>query len=296
MLDHLHPIPKSPHRVVIIGAAGFVGAAISHRLTREDVPVLALSRSDIDLLAAGAASQLASLLRPTDSVVAVSAMAPVKNLDMLRANLVMLGAMTTALAQVPPTHLLNIGSDAVFSDEPLPLTEASPKTPGSLHGVMHVAREIAFAEIKAPLATLRPTLIYGAADPHNGYGPNRFRRLAAEGKEIVLFGEGEERRDHVLIDDVAELAVRILMRRSTGALNAATGQVWSFREVASLVVGLFQAPVAVKGSVRIGPMPHNGYRPFDPAATHAAFPDFRYTLLPQGLSQVHAETRSTVHA
>jgi hypothetical protein len=27
-------------------------------------------------------------------------------------------------------------------------------------------------------------------DPHNGYGPNRFRRLAAAGQEIVLFGEG----------------------------------------------------------------------------------------------------------
>ena len=47
------------------------------------------------------------------------------------------------------------------------------------------------------LAILRPTLIYGAGDPHNGYGPNRFRRLAATGKPIILFGEGEERRDHV---------------------------------------------------------------------------------------------------
>ena len=27
----------------------------------------------------------------------------------------------------------------------------------------------------------------------------------AGGKEIVLFGKGEERRDHVLIDDVAEV-------------------------------------------------------------------------------------------
>jgi nucleoside-diphosphate-sugar epimerase len=37
-------------------------------------------------------------------------------------------------------------------------------------------------------------------DPHNGYGPNRFRRLAAGGEEIVLFGEGEERRDHVQVE------------------------------------------------------------------------------------------------
>jgi UDP-glucose 4-epimerase len=41
---------------------------------------------------------------------------------------------------------------------------------------------------------VRSTLIYGEGDPHNGHGPNRFRRLAAAGQEIVLFGEGEERR------------------------------------------------------------------------------------------------------
>ncbi len=72
---------------------------------------------------------------------------------------------------------------------------------------------------------LRPTLIYGAADPHNGYGPNRFCRLAAAGEEIVLFGEGEERRDHVAVEDVAEIAFRVLMRRSRGVLNLATGDV-----------------------------------------------------------------------
>ena len=39
------------------------------------------------------------------------------------------------------------------------------------------------------------------------------------------------------------------------------------------------------GSPRQGPMPHNGYRPFDPAATTAAFPDFRYTDLETGLGK-----------
>jgi len=43
--------------------------------------------------------------------------------------------------------------------------------------------------------------------------------------------------------------------------------------------------VAIKGSVRTGPMPHNGYRPFDIAATRAAFPDFVYTLLAKGIAK-----------
>jgi len=296
VLEHLTASPARPARVVIMGANGFVGGALRRRLDAAGVGVLALGRGEIDLLAPGAGGRLAERLRPDDAFVAVSALAPVKNLEMLQANIVMLRAMVEALGRVPPAHLVNIGSDAVFGDEPLPLTEASPKAPGSLHGVMHAAREIAFAEIKAPLATLRPTLIYGADDPHNGYGPNRFRRLAAEGKEIALFGEGEERRDHILVEDVAELAYRALIHRSRGSLNCVTGQVWSFREIASMVANLSEPPVPVRGSPRQGPMPHNGHRPFDPAAIAAAFPDFRATPLPEGLARVHTELASRRHA
>jgi UDP-glucose 4-epimerase len=178
-------------------------------------------------------------------------------------------------------------------DSASPLTEASPKAPESLHGVMHLAREIMFAsEIKAPLVTLRPTLIYGAADPHNGYGPNRFRRLAAAGEAIALFGQGEERRDHVLIYDVAELAVRVIHRRSTGALNIATGVVASFREIAEMVVRMSPRPVPIDELPRSGPMPHNGYRAFEITACRAAFPEFAFTPLERGLMKTMEEAQS----
>jgi len=33
-------------------------------------------------------------------------------------------------------------------------------------------------------------------------------------------------------------------------------------------------------------MPHGGYRAFDPAATHKAFPDFRYTSIEKGIGKL----------
>ena len=210
---------------------------------------------------------------------------------MLKDNLSIISAIAEALGTSPVSHVLNIGSDAIYADSPDALSEASCASPASAHGIMHLAREVTLGEAAgdAPFATLRPTLIYGADDPHNGYGPNRFRRLAAEGQEIVLFGEGEERRDHVWVEDVAGLAVRMLLMKSRGVLNAATGTVISFRDVAEAVVSHFATPVAIKGSPRVGAMPHNGYRPFDPAATLAAFPDFAYTRPEEGFAKVHAE-------
>jgi UDP-glucose 4-epimerase len=293
MLRHQNPAPKLPARVVVVGAAGFVGAALVNKLVARNASILALTRGDIDLIAPDAAARLAAMLQPDDVFVAVAARAPCKNVQMLVENMTIVAAMVEALTKSSVAHVVNISSDAVYADSPKLLTEDSVMAPDTLHGVMHLARELAFRqEIRAPLATLRPSLLYGTADPHNGYGPNRFRRLANEGKDIVLFGEGEERRDHVLVTDAAELIVRVIERRSVGSLNIATGNVHSFREVAELVVANAPNKVAIKGTPRIGPVPHNGYRPFDSSSSRTAFPDFSFTTLANGIAETQQEQKA----
>lgn len=288
MLEHGLTTSSLPARAVVVGAGGFVGGRIAANLEARGAEVLRLGRGEVDLLAEGAGATLASYLRDDDAVVLVSAIAPVKNAAMLRQNIAMIAAMATAVSDAGPAHVLNIGSDAVFADSKEPLHEGSCRGAESLHGIMHLTREVMFTDARggAPLATLRPTLIYGADDPHNGYGPNRFRRLAAEGEPIKLFGQGEERRDHVWVEDVAELAARIVLHRSTGSLNAVTGQVISFHDLAVECARL-HGPVPIENLSRSGPMPHNGYRPFDASAISAAFPDMRMTPPLEGLAKVH---------
>jgi hypothetical protein len=72
-------------------------------------------------------------------------------------------------------------------------------------------------------------------------------------------------------------------------LNIATGTVSSFRALADKAVALSSRKVEIKSSPRSGPMPHNGYRPFDPAATAAAFPGFRYTAIDEGLARAQRQ-------
>jgi UDP-glucose 4-epimerase len=290
VLTHLATSPRLPGRTVVIGAGGFIGGAIARRMVQLGSEVVALSRDDIDLLAPNAAQRLALLLREGDAVVAAAAKAPCKDMSMMVDNMIMAKAMIDGMREVALSHVINISSDAVYADVPLPLSETSPTAPTSMHGAMHLAREIAFAsEVKAPVAMLRSTLVYGPRDPHNGYGPNRFRRLANAGEEIVLFGEGEERRDHIFIEDLAEIAVRVLSHRSQGVLNVATGTVHSFRSIAEKVVAIAPNKVKISGRPRQGPMPHNGFRPFDPSAAKSAFPDFAFTPLEIGLARSQVE-------
>jgi nucleoside-diphosphate-sugar epimerase len=287
MLRHLNATPHLPARTVVLGAGGFIGGAVLRKLGGTSDTVLGLGRRQLDLLPDGAAEKLAMLLRADDALIVVSARAPCKTPAMMLENIQMMAAVCAALERRPVLHLVYISSDAVYADGPLPLSESSPAAPSSLHGAMHLAREqmlLAAAGAK-PLALLRPTLVYGAGDPHNGYGPNKFRRLANRGEPVILFGDGEERRDHVDVEDLAAIVRLVIEHRSAGVLNIATGAVASFRAVADKAVALAPRKVEIKNVPRTGPMPHNGYRPFDPAATRAAFPGFRYTGLDDGLAR-----------
>src|SRR5438105_483276 len=185
MLEHLNPTPQKPSRVVVLGAYGFVGGTCARRLAARGVAVLPLDKDDIDLTASGAAEQLQTRLAPDDAILVVSARAPCKDTGMMVDNIRIMHAVCTALERSSVNHVVYFSSDAVYSDAPVPLTEESRTEPGSMHGTMHLARELMLkAIVKAPLAVVRSTLIYGEGDPHNGYGPNRFRRLAAAGSEM----------------------------------------------------------------------------------------------------------------
>jgi UDP-glucose 4-epimerase len=289
-LTHQHARPAKPERAVVIGAGGMVGGSIVRELANSDIPTLALTRKDVDLLASGGADRLKSKLSASDAVVFVSAVAPAKNAAQMMTNLRMAEAALAAFAAVPPAHLVYISSDAIYADNANPVTERSPVAPSTTHGMMHAARELMFrSEYRGPFAALRPTLIYGARDPHSGYGPNRFRRQAAKGEPITIFGEGEEKRDHVAVEDVARLAVRILLNRSSGALNAVTGVATSFHDIAHIVARQFEPPARVVSVPRPGPRPHLLHRFFDITQCRKAFPDFHFEPLQQGLARVHRE-------
>ena len=105
-------------------------------------------------------------------------------------------------------------------------------------------------------------MVYGYNDPHNGYGPNKFVRLAKDNKNITLFGKGEELRDHI---------------------NIATGQVISFNYIANQARKIFNPNIKVLGKPRTGPMPHGGYRSFDVTKIKNSFPNLKITNIDEGL-------------
>jgi UDP-glucose 4-epimerase len=274
-------------RVVVLGATGFVGADLVRQLSTEGVPVVAVGSSDIDLRAHDSVAALEARLHPDDPLVVVSALTPDRgrDIDTLMANLLMGQHVAAVVAKTRCAHVVYVSSDAVYEDVAEEVSETTCAAPTTLHGVMHVTRERmlrhALGGTGVPLCILRPSLLFGAGDPHNAYGPNRFLRTARADGVITLFGGGEEQRDHVWIRDVSRLTELVLRHRTDGVLNVATGRSLSFREVAERVTRIYGRSVRLEGRPRSGAITH---RRFDVSALATAFPDFQYTPFEEALA------------
>jgi len=289
MIRHLSDTAAKPARVVLIGASGFIGRRLSEHLSSLVVPVLGPASADLDLLDPGAIDRLAAHIRPDDSLVMLAAITPEKGRDdaALMKNLAMAHHVCAALAKSPCAHVVYFSSDAVYPLGASRVDEDTPTAPGDLYGVMHLTREIMFRSLaKIPILVLRPTLVYGLDDTHNSYGPNRFRRSARKEGRITLFGNGEETRDHVHVDDVAAIAALCLAHRSSGTLNVATGQSHSFAYVAESVARQFKESIEIAGTPRANPVTHRHY---DVTAFIKAFPGYGFLSLESGIARVHMQ-------
>jgi nucleoside-diphosphate-sugar epimerase len=289
MLNHLNEKPMNPARVVLLGARGFIGRTLVSVLQRAGIAALPVSSADLNLATDGAADRLAAMLQPHDAVVMLAALTPDRGrgLQPFLTNIHMAASLCGALGKVTPAQVVYLSSDSVYPIATGLVSEASYAEPDDLYGMMHLAREMMVkSATKAPVAVLRSTLVYGAEDTHNSYGPNRLRRMAHKDGKITLFGEGEETRDHVLVDDVAALTMLVLRHRSIGTLNVATGRSISYAELAKKVAALLDKPIDIIGTSRQTRITH---RHFDVTAIHKAFPTFNFTPLDKGLAKAHAE-------
>jgi UDP-glucose 4-epimerase len=272
----------SKYRYVVFGSNGFVGNAVASNLEKKGITTIRVTRKDHDFLSRSLWHQI-NFLNENDILIFAAAQAPVKSFNGYQDNMAILENFLLNFAKRGFRYLVNISSDAVYSDSLEAIYEDSPLGPTSLHGCMHLVREIALsAAFGEQVLNVRPTLIFGPQDPHGGYGPNKFIREANTQGVISLYGRGEELRDHIYIDDVGEIVVRASLNRVTGVLNATTGKVTSFLQIAELIAQQGEN-ISIDFLPRVSPPPHLGIRKFSNKRISELFPDFVYTSLNEGL-------------
>jgi UDP-glucose 4-epimerase len=275
-----------PERVVLLGASGHIGRALQARLTREGVPVVGHTSKTLDLTRPEALAALDPVLGPGTALVFAAALTPDRgqNPDTFMANVAMAANLARYLAGRAVGLCVNVGSDAVYAFDVNPVTEDTPVSPAGYYALGKFTAErvmdLAARAGKLPLLSLRVTGVYGPGDPHGSYGPNAFARSLCKDRSVRIFGEGEEERDHVYVDDVAALMTALIRARATGVLNLATGESRPFADVVKAIRGLVPYEVTVTPAPRAGAVTH---RRFDTARLQRAVPDFSFTPFDEGL-------------
>lgn len=284
MIKFKHNKKKIPKRVVLLGSSGIICENLIKVLKKNKINFKSISSKKINLKKEDSFKKIKKILKKNDVVIFLAAEAPVRNFKTLLNNIDMLNSVIEGINLKIISQLIYLSSDAVYTDSKSKINEKSKTLPSNFHGMMHIIREkILEKKFSNKLLILRPTMIYGIHDTHNGYGPNQFLRLINAEKNIVLFGKGEERRDHIYINNVVSIIIESILKKAVGVLNLASGSVYSFYDIAKESIKLTNSKIKIKTTKRKGPMPHNGYRPFDISLLKRKFKTIKIYKLKEGL-------------
>lgn len=159
-------------------------------------------------------------------------------------------------------------SSAVYGEGPDAIkTEASEIQPLSPYAVQKFASELyvrVYADLKGVGAVcLRYFNVFGPRqNPNSEYAAvvPKFVRRALDGGAVTIFGDGEQTRDFVHVDDVvrANLAAFASEVGDGRALNVASGKALSVNELAAAVFGALGEPPRIEyAPARSGEVKHS---------------------------------------
>ncbi len=225
--------------VLLLGGTGFIGSALAKRLEQDGIAAHILGRNDVQRLEdvlprCGTVIHLASATTPGSS-----ADQPDLELDNMALTLRLLGL----LKQQRQTHLIFFSSGGTIYGNPdcLPVPEDCPIAPLSNHGAGKASQE-AFCQAARTqglaVTILRPSNAYGPGQGlKSGFGLVRtMLNHALAGTTMEIWGDGENVRDFIYIDDVVEACTRFIkLPEDSGTYNLGTGIGFSINQVGRIV-------------------------------------------------------------
>jgi GDP-L-fucose synthase len=253
------PFELKGKSVFVAGHRGMVGTALMRRLAMEDVALLTVKRSELDLRDQTAVFDCFARKRPQVVFLAAAKVGGIAANDTLRAefiydNLIIAANVIHAAHENGAEKLMFLGSSCIYPKlAPQPLREDSMLT-GPLEPTNEPYAIAKIAGIKmveayrnqygSDFINVMPTNLYG---PGDNYHPEHSHVVAAlirrfhEAKhagisKVVVWGTGTPRREFLYVDDLADACIHVMKNYSSDELvNIGTGEDITIAEFARLV-------------------------------------------------------------
>jgi UDP-glucose 4-epimerase len=223
-------------RYLVTGGAGFIGSNIVDELLRRGHAVVALddfsggkdhnlaaARGKVELVSGSICDlpTVAAACRGTDCVIHLAARASVPRSikDPLETNRVNVDGTLNVLVAARDAGVRRVvfaASSSAYGETPtLPKVETMPAEPISPYGVSKLVGEL-YAQVFGRVyglenVSLRYFNVFGPRqDPTSQYSGvlSKFITAQIEGKELVIYGDGEQSRDFTYVDNVVDVTLR----------------------------------------------------------------------------------------
>jgi UDP-glucuronate 4-epimerase len=270
---HLLPPGGVKMRVLVTGAAGFIGRTLAEHLIAEGNSVIAVDRRAeglMELVKFAQIRQQADLLRTVqaelvetpldgllDDVEVVAHLAGRGNVrssfseaDLyIRDNIEVTDRLSAAIAGSGSIRTVLLASSSSVYGGRTPWAETDVPAPYSPYGVTKLAGEhaarVRLADTGVTLVTVRPFSVYGPRQRPD-LVLSRLLECALQGREFALLGDGQQRRDFTFVEDIVSCMVRLLTKPVAGTYNLCAGKSHSVLELTALVDELIGRKVMVR--------------------------------------------------
>ena len=256
------PFELKGRRVLVAGHKGMVGSALVRRLASEDIELLTVGRSEVDLCDQAAVFDWFAKNRPQAVFMAAAKVGGIVANNTLRAeflydNLAIAANVIHAAHLHGTEKLMFLGSSCIYPKlAPQPLREEAiltgpleptnePYAIAKIAGIKMV--EAYRSQYGCDFINVMPTNLYG---PGDNYHPEyshvvaalirRFHEAKLSGaSNVVVWGTGTPRREFLYVDDLADACVH-LMKTYSGMdmVNIGTGEDISIADFARLVASV----------------------------------------------------------
>ncbi|MGI4879136.1 MAG: GDP-L-fucose synthase family protein [Janthinobacterium lividum] len=234
-------------RIWVAGHRGMVGSAFVRRLEREQVDVLTVGRSDLDLQRAADVGAWVTANRPDVVIIAAARVGGIAAnaampVDFLHDNLMIEANILRAAAAAGVAKLLFLGSSCIypkFAEQPIreeALLTGSLEPTNQWYAIAKIAgiklAEAYRAQFGLDFISAMPTNLYGPGDNYDLESSHvipALLRKAVEARDagaaaMTVWGTGTPRREFMHVDDLADALVFILQHYSEAEhINVGTG-------------------------------------------------------------------------
>lgn len=260
--------------VLVTGGSGFIGSAIVRRLLDSGARVTIADLREPDGPDVQAivgdlrepANVAAAVTPELDGIVHLAALTSVlKSIaapwDVHTTNVDMTAALLERAREVGVTRFVAASTNAVVGDVGRErITESLPLHPLTPYGATKAAAEVLMSAYDASFGIgccpLRLSNVYGPGMGLKDSMVPRLMRAALSGAGVDVYGDGEQVRDFVHVEDVARAFLMALVEGWSGATIIGAGRSYSVNELVDFTRQVTGAPLPVRHiEAQAGEMP-----------------------------------------